>query len=130
MRDTIPKPPVHRITGYQILLALLISAVLTVLGTVPSYSFMAGSLIHIAGSAYFAHQAFKMQGARRTAKIVHYMYQGETGKIILSAAMFAVTFVLIKPLDAAFVFTGYIVQTIAHLVLAHAMTQKRNLKQP
>lgn len=124
MRSTIPKPPLVRITFYQLLLAVLLSLVLLSQGSVASYSFLIGSLIHIIGTAYFASQAYRYQGASRSRAMVQKMYQGETGKILLSAALFATVFVSVKPLNVVFVFAGYILMLVAHAVLFVKMTRK------
>lgn len=124
MRSTIPRPPLLRITLIQLLIAVLSSLVVLSKGSVASYSLIAGCLIHIIGTAYFAMQAYRHQGASRSRAMVQKMYQGETGKILLSAALFAAVFVTVKPLNIVFVFAGYILMVVVHTVLFVKMTRK------
>src|SRR5690606_39878543 len=95
---TIAKPPLWRISGLQLLALSVLSAGLLPLGPVQSYSLLAGGLIHIAGTAYFASLAFRHQGARQLGRTVRSMYRGATGKIMLSALFFIAVFLFFKPL--------------------------------
>src|SRR5690606_187941 len=108
---TIAKPPIYRVTIAQLLIAVIASALFALVDLVKGYSFLIGCLIQIAGSAYFARLAYRHQGARQVRTMVQAMYLGESGKILLSAAIFAAVFILVKPLSAVLVFVGYIVMS-------------------
>ena len=70
---------------------------------------MIGGLIQIVPQAWFARQAYKYTGARQVGLMVRAMYRGETGKIVLTAAMFVTTFILWKQLHFLAVFSAFIV---------------------
>lgn len=56
------------------------------------YSVLVGGVIQVVPHAWFARQAFKYTGARQTHMVVRAMYQGETGKVVLTAALFVIAF--------------------------------------
>lgn len=117
--STIARPPLYRITVIQSLVALIVAAIAgTALSNVIGYSFFIGCLIQIAGSYYFARQAWRYRGARQVRTMVQAMYLGESGKMLLTAAMFAGVFLTIKPLSSASVFIGYIAMLGLYLPLA------------
>jgi ATP synthase protein I len=68
-----------------------------------------GGLIQIGPQAWFAHQAFKYTGARQVDKVVRAIYWGESGKVVLTAALFVTTFILGKQLDFLAVFSAFTV---------------------
>jgi len=115
---TIAKPPIYKVTLAQLLIAVITSALFALVDLVKGYSFLIGCLIQIGGSAYFARLAFRYRGARQVRTMVQAMYLGESGKILLSAVIFAAVFILVKPLSAVLVFAGYIAMAIVHAVLA------------
>jgi len=114
---TIAKPPLGKITAIQLLVALSVSGVVIAIGKVESYSLLIGCLIQVAGSAYFARLTFRYQGARQLKAMVQSMYLGQSGKILLTAVMFASVFILVKPLNVLLVFVGYIFMLILHASL-------------
>ncbi|HLS97178.1 MAG: ATP synthase subunit I [Porticoccaceae bacterium] len=122
---TIAKPPLWRISGLQLLALSVLSAGLLPLGPVQSYSLLAGGLIHIAGTAYFASLAFRHQGARQLGRTVRSMYRGETGKIMLSALFFIAVFLFVKPLGVFAFFCGYGAMVVVHAWIAARLLQRR-----
>ena len=106
---TIPKPPIHRVALYQLMLLLPLSGLTLFVSQVIGWSVLIGGLIQIAPQAWFARQAYKHTGARQVDLVVRAMYRGETGKIVLTAAMFITTFVLWKQLNYLAVFSTFIV---------------------
>jgi ATP synthase protein I len=115
--NTIPKPPLRRLFLGQALVALLIFAVILPVNRIQSYSFLLGCLVQLSGSLYFAWQAFKYSGAKQTKSMVQSMYRGEAGKIVLSGALFAMVFTMVKPVSAAFVFIGFLLMQAMQIVL-------------
>mgnify|MGYP000013312168 CR=1 FL=1 len=89
---TIPKPPVNRVALYQMYLLLPFTGVAFLLDAVIGLSVMVGGVIQVIPHAWFARQAFKYTGARQTHLVVRAMYQGETGKVVLTAALFVIAF--------------------------------------
>ncbi|MFA5633176.1 MAG: ATP synthase subunit I [Porticoccaceae bacterium] len=122
---TIAKPPLYRVTLVQLLVACVASGLLATADPVAGYSFLIGCLIQIAGGAYFTRLAYRYQGATQVKSMVQVMYRGQSGKLLLAAAMFAATFILIKPLNALLVFIGYIIMLILHAVLVAVIVKQR-----
>ena len=117
--NTISKPPLRRVFLWQLAATLLISGIFFPLDRVYSYSFFLGCLIQVSGNLYFARLAYRYRGARQARTMVQSMYRGETGKILLAAAMFALVFALVRPLNAGLVLVGYAVMTLLYLLLAN-----------
>ncbi|WP_407313896.1 F0F1 ATP synthase subunit I [Pseudomonas sp. nanlin1] len=67
-------------------------------GAVSGYSGLCGGLIAWLPNVYFAFKAFRFTGARAAQAIVRSFYAGEAGKLILTAVLFALAFVGVKPL--------------------------------
>lgn len=110
IRNRIPlhRLPVFRVLQAQLLVAFVVALVSTVVwGGVAGYSSLFGGLISLLANAYFAAKAFRYAGARSTGAIVRAMWSGEMGKLFLTAALFALVFVGVRPLDAAALFAGY-----------------------
>ena len=88
-------------------------------------SAMAGGFIVFLPNCYFAWRAFRYRGARAARLIVRSFYAGVTGKILLTAALFVLVFVNLKPLNAPAVFIGFIsVQMLNWLVPLFAARQQ------
>lgn len=105
----IPRPPVHRISLVQLLvLPLPVWLAWQVSGTLAAQSVLAGSLIAILPQAWFAARLFRFRGARATPQVLQSALSGEVGKFFLSVAGFAAVFALMRPVDGAAVFGGYI----------------------
>nr|WP_256662637.1 F0F1 ATP synthase subunit I [Stutzerimonas degradans] len=104
----------HRLPAVRVLqiqaLAALAAAVLCgmVFGIVAGYSALLGGLIAWLANLYFAYKAFRYFGARSTRAIIQSFWSGEMGKQILAAALFALVFVGVRPLEPVALFTGYL----------------------
>ncbi|MFM1895686.1 MAG: hypothetical protein RLZZ385_760 [Pseudomonadota bacterium] len=77
------------------------------LGWTSAYSVLLGGLICAVPNAYFSVRAFRHRGAGSAGRIVRDFYVGEAIKLLLAAAGFALTFVYVKPLNAALLFAAY-----------------------
>ncbi|MFI8742958.1 F0F1 ATP synthase subunit I [Stutzerimonas zhaodongensis] len=108
------KTPLHRLPVVRVLVVQAIVAVSTgvacslVFGMVAGYSGLLGGLIALLANLYFAFKAFRYFGARSAKAIVQSLWAGEMGKQILAAALFALVFVGVKPLQPAALFVGYL----------------------
>ncbi|MES2917879.1 MAG: ATP synthase subunit I [Pseudomonadota bacterium] len=71
-----------------------------------------GAGIAIAGSLYFALQAFRHAGARQAPQVVHSFYKGEAGKFVITVLLFAAVFAGVKPLQAGWLLTGFILEQL------------------
>lgn len=105
---TISTPPLYKVALYQTLILFVIGGFLVRENTVLALSVMVGGLIQIGPQAWFARQAFKYTGARQVNQIVRSMYWGESGKIVLTAALFVTCFVLWDQLNFLAVFCAFI----------------------
>ena len=106
--------PFHRLPVFPVLLAQLVVILLAAAvlygwrGPVSAYSGLCGGLIALLPNLYFAHKAFRFSGARAAQNIVRSFYAGEAGKLILTAVLFALTFVVVKPLEAPVLFGVFV----------------------
>ncbi|MFK7859146.1 MAG: ATP synthase subunit I [Granulosicoccus sp.] len=78
---------------------------------------LAGGIIVWLPNCYFAFRAFRHRGARAARLIVRSFYAGVTGKIFLTASLFVVVFVNLKPLNAPAVFAGFILVQMLNWVV-------------
>ena len=77
-------------------------------GWVAAYSAWLGGLTAVLPNVYFTYKAFQYFGARSIGAIVQSFWAGQMGKLILTAVLFAVLFLGVKPLNVLAVFVGYI----------------------
>jgi ATP synthase protein I len=107
------KTPLHRLPAFRVLRvqALVCLVVLLVTGVIwgliPGYSSFLGGLIALLSNGYLAFKAFRFFGARSAHAIVQSFWSGEMGKQILAAALFALVFVAVSPLNPVALFAGY-----------------------
>ncbi len=66
-----------------------------------------GGIIAWLPNCYFAYRAFRFRGARAARLIVRSFYAGAAGKMLLTAGLFALVFVNVRPLNAPAVFIGF-----------------------
>lgn len=101
--------PVVRVLFAQALVVLIVAVICAVFfGIVAGYSGLIGGLIALLANVYFAFKAFRYFGARSARAIVQSLWAGEMGKQILAAALFALVFVGVKPLEPVALFAGYL----------------------
>lgn len=110
---------------WQFVAAFLAGLIGSFWGQSAALGAFAGGVIVWLPNCYFAFRAFRYRGARAARLIVRSFYAGVTGKILLTASLFAAVFVSLKPLNAAAVFIGFIgVQTLNWIVPLLAARQK------
>lgn len=101
--------PVFRLIAVQLIVVIVISALLLVWQGWPAgYSGLMGGAIAWLPNLYFAQKAFRFSGARAASEILKSFYAGEAGKFILTAALFALVFAGVKPLDARALFGVFV----------------------
>jgi ATP synthase protein I len=118
-------PPIYKVIVTQFVvtvIAALCSLALTDL--VAAYSVFLGGMISTGPNAYFALKVFRYRGARQMPMIVKSFYAGETGKLIITAALFAVVFAGIKPLNELAVIVSFVVTLVAGLIATVKMGLK------
>lgn len=87
-------------------IALMISTAFLIQGPIAAYSALLGAAAAVLPSFYFALKAFAFSGARSTPLMVNAMQKGAGGKLILTAVIFMVVFIFVKPLNiTALIFT-------------------------
>ena len=102
----IQRPPIQRLLGLQSSLALLISAAFLIEGKIAGYSALLGALAAVLPNFYFTLKAFTFAGARSTPRMVSAMQKGAGGKLVLTAVIFMVVFIFVKPINiTALIFT-------------------------
>ncbi len=76
-----------------------------------------GGMTVVLPNFYFAYRAFRYRVARAAQLIVRSFYAGAAGKMLLTAGMFTLVFINLKPLNAPAVFIGFVlVQTLSWIV--------------
>lgn len=105
--------PFHRLPVFPVLVAQLLvflaaSGLLWSYSALLGYSALCGGVIAWLPTVYFAHKAFRFSGARAARNIIRSFYAGEAGKLILTAVLFALTFIAVKPVSAPAVFGVFI----------------------
>jgi ATP synthase protein I len=107
MRTTIEAPPVGRIAKTQMLILFFSVLVVAPLDIRASYSVLIGGIIQIVPQAYFSLLAFRYVGARQAPKILSAIQKGETGKLLITALLFGLSFGFIGPLHVPALFLAY-----------------------
>ena len=99
---------VKRLLLTQCVVAIIFPLVLLPFGIIAAWSAAAGGIASLIPNAYFVHRAFRFSGARSAQKILRSFYSGEAIKLVLTALIFALTFIYLKPLNVAALFGGFI----------------------
>jgi len=116
------KTPFYRLSMFRVLMAqAFVTAVLVVvcaitLGVVAAYSVLLGSSIALLANAYFTYKAFKYFGARSVSAILQSFWAGQVGKMFMTAVLFALVFIAVKPLNVVQLFLGYILIQLTSVV--------------
>ena len=88
-------------------------------------AFLGGMTVWIP-NCYFAYRAFKHRGARAARLIVRSFYTGAAGKMLLTAAMFTLVFVNVKPLNAPAVFLGFAAVQMLNWVVPLVVSKQKS----
>ncbi|MGR6871937.1 ATP synthase subunit I [Pseudomonas sp. HK3] len=115
MSQTIKRPPVYRITLFQLGLSGVIALLFMLKSQEAAISALAGGLICAVPNAYFIHKAFKYSGAQQMGYVLRSFYQGGTWKIVLTAIGFVAAFKLIHPIDFLALFSAFIAVQVANV---------------
>ncbi|MFC3608131.1 F0F1 ATP synthase subunit I [Stutzerimonas tarimensis] len=126
-RTPLHRQPVFRVLQMQLLVTLITAIVCaSVFGIVAGYSGLIGGLIAFTANLYFALKAFRYFGARSAGAIVRSLWSGEMGKQILTAVLFALVFVGVKPLEPVALFAGYLL--VLGIGASALLLMKKNLR--
>ncbi len=114
---TINKIAAYKFVGIQLILTVTLTAVLSVYVSQESAnSALLGGFIFIFPNAYFIRCAFRGNGQQSPDSVLRWFYMGEAGKLILTGVLFAMCFVLVKPLNIPVLFGTYIFMMIVNLI--------------
>lgn len=103
------RQPMFRVIVFQAVVTGLIGLLfLLTQGWVAAYSAFLGGLTALLPNVYFTYKAFQYFGARSIAVIIQSFWAGQMGKLVLTAVLFAVLFLGVKPLNVLALFVGYI----------------------
>jgi len=85
---------------------LIVSLLWLLESRLAGYSALIGGLIFVIPNAYFAHRAYRYQGARQMHLAVSNIFRAESIKLALTAVFFAAVFTLMEPVHVpALLFT-------------------------
>ncbi len=117
--SNLKAPPIYKVIVAQLAITGFISIIsLMFSGTTMAFSALLGGLISALPNSYFALHAFRYQGARNAEKIVKSFIRGELGKIIITVALFALSFALISSLHEIALILGFIVAHFVGVVMS------------
>lgn len=109
----------------QVGISALLSILLILVSVLHAYSFILGALAFVIPNMYFIYYAFRFQGAEQAYIIGRSFKKGQTGKLSISALIFALIFKVVSPLHAEMVFAGFSSMICLHWFLSHMMLKKR-----
>jgi len=124
----LQKDSLKRVLGYvvpQLILTAVLSASLVFVSVTAAYSALAGGLIAIIASTWFALKVFTARRTNEPAVELRSFYWAEINKIILTGAMFVAVFVLIKPVNGAALLAVYFLVYITPVVVVVIKQPKR-----
>ncbi len=105
-----------RLVYVQLIVTVVIALLsYTFFGLVIAYSVLSGSTVYILPNIYFVRSALKSVESQTPQSILSRFYIGEGQKFLLTMAMFAICFALIRPLHAVSFFAAYILIMIINL---------------
>lgn len=77
-------------------------------GTIAAYSALLGGLICVVPNTFLALRMFAGSLTRDPRRALTATYVGAAGKLLLTAALFAAVFVLVRPLRPGWLFAGFL----------------------
>ncbi|MEM0953774.1 MAG: ATP synthase subunit I [Pseudomonadota bacterium] len=121
----IARPPVYRITLFQLLVLALVVLALAGWDSTLAQSFAAGGLVSVIPQLWFARGVFRWRGAQMAQRSLSSGYAAEAGKYLLTAAGFALVFAMLRPISGGAVFTGFVVMLAIQLAGAWWLLRRR-----
>ena len=110
-------PPIYKVIVTQfVATAIAALSAFALIDGVTGYSVFFGGMVSTLPNAYFAIKAFRYSGARQMPQVLKSFYAGESGKMIITAVMFALVFAGVKPLNEVAVIISYILILISGLI--------------
>lgn len=113
---TINRTAAYKLLGIELVIAVVVALLLLFYsGVASAWSALMGGLIYILPNAYFTRSAFRGNERESPRNIVRWFYIGEAGKLVLTAVLFALCFVLVGSLHVKVLFMTYILMIIVNL---------------
>jgi len=113
---------------WQLLVSLGLALALLFSGVVEAYSALLGGLICVIPNAYLAGRLLMKSGSGDSRVFLRAAFTGEALKLLLTAALFALVFSTIKPLNILALFAGFIaaimVQWVGLIFIGRGRTEK------
>ena len=107
---------VFRLVYIQLIITIVIALLsYAVSGLIMAYSVLLGSAIYILPNIYFVKSALRSEESQTPQSMLHWFYIGEAQKFLLTIAMFALCFALVKPLHVISLFAAYSLIMIVNL---------------
>lgn len=110
---------------WQLLAALMAGLTGLYWGWPAAVGALSGGFVAWLPNCYFAYKAFRHRGARAAQLIVRSFYAGAAGKMILTAGLFTLVFVNLRPLNAPAVFMGFVVVQLVSWVVPLASSVRK-----
>ena len=112
-----------KVLTWQIGIGAVLAAVLWgIYGNVAGYSALLGVLTCVIPNAFLALRLAVPRRDPGARSLIRAAYLGELGKLAITVLMFSIVFVLVRPLNAAALFAGFVVTQLmafAGLALRH-----------
>jgi ATP synthase protein I len=100
----------------QIGIGVVLAAVLWgIFGPVAGYSTLLGSLVCVLPNAFLALRLAVPRRDPGPHALLRAAYLGELGKLAMTVLLFSMVFILVRPLEAAAFFAGFIVSQLVTL---------------
>lgn len=118
----------NRVMSYvipQLILTLVASALLLLVSVPAAYSALAGGLIAIVATTWFAIKVFAGRDTKQPAVELRSFYLAEINKLIITGAMFVAVFVVIKPVNGAALLAVYFLVYITPIIVDVLKQPKR-----
>lgn len=109
LNSSIKSPTYCRLIYSQIFITVLLSLLFLIKGQISAVSALLGGLVFFIPNLYFIKKAFSYSGARAISQIVNSFYKGEAIKLALTAVLFSIIFIFVKPLDVFALFLTFII---------------------
>ncbi len=117
----LKRPKVFRVVVLQILVTLLVAVACLLSGDpVLAYSSLLGGMVCSFPNLYFAWRMFRHMGAA-SKEVVRSFYRAEAMKFGLTVVLFALVFILVRPLNPISFFLTYAVVQSVHWLAPFVM---------
>lgn len=118
-KRSIPAPKWTALLLLPSATSLLLTALSLMWSVDAALSVAIGALTALLPTVYFAFKMFRYRGASMANVIVQEFYRAESGKFVLTAVMFALTFAVYKNVVVWALFIGFVTTIVTTWLAAH-----------